>query len=266
MDDWGVNYGADREERAERLRNGIIPATVPNGAQTVRLRIQNPEIPQDFPTIRQMDQYGLGNIPQGLRFPIPERDVFHLTNQTRYIETFMYANRADEHVWIRSQRYGEPNFAVFENRKYYVLTLDRPVGDIIINNQQDYDILTCTCDDFYYRSGLSEDNLDPNFMCKHMMAIEYALDNSEQYREQTELWNQQSESEEESEEEFEEFEEFEEEEVIEDVGVGGRVAAERNTRQRRSTRDPDFEYSNVKMDSSEFLVNVFKLLKISKKK
>ena len=48
MDDWGVNYGADREERAERLRNGIIPATVGsalqiNGLPLIQALYEDPE-------------------------------------------------------------------------------------------------------------------------------------------------------------------------------------------------------------------------------
>ena len=61
MNDWGDIYGVDREERAERLRNGIIPLTVVNGPMTVRLRIANPEIPQDFPTLKQIERFGMGN-------------------------------------------------------------------------------------------------------------------------------------------------------------------------------------------------------------
>ena len=298
MDEWGDIYGVDREERAERLRNGIIPPTVENGAMTVRLRIANPEIPQDFPTIRQSERFGIGNIPAALQFPIPEREVFHMTNQTRYIETIMYANRESEHLFIRSQRYGEPNFSVFENRKYYVVTLNTTIENII-TFEQAYDTIACTCDDFYYRSGAFENNLDPEFKCKHMLAIEYALENSQQYREDTEEWQNVDvgfeydeepldedyfANEDEEEQQEEDNEDGQEEEVVEEPeapvtraeterqrrenqGIGERVRERRSTRQRKSTRDPDFDYSGSKMNDTDedFLVNVFKLLKIKGK-
>jgi len=273
MDNWGDIYGADREERAERLRNGEIPPTVPGGAMTVRLRIANPEIPQDFPTIRQSERFGLGNIPDALRFPIPEREVFHMTNQTRYIETIMHANRESEHLFVRSQRYGEPEFSVFENRKYYVVSLNTNLENII-TFEQAYDTIACTCDDFYYRSGAFENNLDPDFKCKHMLSVEYALENSEQYREATDLWDN-PEILQEIEPEFNlgleeepEFIDQEEQEEQEDIAPPeGPVTRAEAERQRKSTRDPNFDYSSSKMSDidEEFLVNVFKILKIRNK-
>ena len=250
MNDWGDIYGVDREERAERLRNGIIPLTVVNGPMTVRLRIANPEIPQDFPTLKQIERFGMGNIPDPLKFPITERDVFHKTNQTRYIETIMYANRESRHLFIRSQRYGEPNFSAFQNKKYYVITLNNTLRNIITFGQA-YDTIACTCDDFYYRSGAFED-----FKCKHMLAIEYALENSQQYidREETEKWQN---------DEAEEEESSEEEEVVEEPEA---PVLRRSTRQRKSKRDPNFDYSGSKMNDTDedFLVNVFKILKIKR--
>ena len=245
MNDWGDIYGVDREERAERLRNGIIPLTVLNGPMTVRLRIANPEIPQDFPTLKQIERFGMGNIPDPLKFPITERDVFHKTNQTRYIETIMYANRESEHLFIRSQRYGEPNFSAFQNKKYYVITLNNTLRNIITFGQA-YDTIACTCDDFYYRSGAFED-----FKCKHMLAIEYALENSQEYIdiEETEKW-QNDEAE-------------EEEEVVEEPEA---PVLRRSRRIQEKLEKNGFGPSNSKMNDTDedFLVNVFKLLKIKR--
>ena len=268
---WPQLYGATKEIRADRLKQGIFPDTVdyeppvgPNVSQ----------IPQDNPTNRQSNRYG-NNIPNGLTFPIETRLVHHKTVRSRYIETFMWENRNDNHVWIRSQRYGEPDFVgndennEFYGQKYYVVTLNTSIYNIAgAMNQQEMDAIdfeSCTCDDFYYRSGLYEGNLDNTYMCKHMRAIEKVFfdDDTGQINDDIAYWFDQDYQDSE-----EEFEEESEEEFFDDDDFS--EAPRRSGRITKSTREEDiFDYSGTKMndkDSEEFLVNVFKLLSIKKSK
>ena len=162
---WRIRYGPTIAERARRLAENEVPATVDDPEQNVPLLNE----PLEFEYCARLGGARLRRDPEGIAY-----FELYRGREYRYVENFWrLPNR--NYVFVRSQRYGEnlqmtnsdpnpDNMHIFNGdgllNSVYIVYLNDNI------NSNNWNTISCSCERHRFRGG----------NCKHMLAVQIVRD------------------------------------------------------------------------------------------